>query len=589
MQDDYHGLKNPNLWDEEYWYNNVYEGWKKLELTFRALIVGGLICILLVAVNVYMGLKTGFGEGGSIIAAILGVIILKAFSGTILETNMIQTMGSAAGSVANIVTVIPAFIVIATAGEISGVQPMTWWQMFLLILSTSLLGVFFAIPLRRQIVIEEKLLFPSGTANADIMRTLHTIGEKANRRGQVLLTLIGISGLIKWFQEGIPKLIPAMNLLPGKAASYTLGTVWDPLLIGIGFLVGQRICLTIFFGALLTWGIIGPLLVNNGIVEKAGYGSIMQWTMWPGIAIMIASGLTVLLMKWRIVVTGFKSMMALGKAKNQLDISLKTWAIFLVASVLLTIFVMQICFAINWYFSLLAIFLSFLMAAVAIRALGETEINPISAFASISQFIFGVIAPQNVSANLNMAGIAGGATQESADMMQHFKSGWLVGATPWKQIIGQVIGVFIGAIAAVPMLLLVFATYKIGSEIMPAPAAIRYAGLAKLFATGVKALPAYTILASIVGIVIGIVLGILESSRYKKWTPSPIGLGVAAIIPFFYSFAIFFGSALNFLLKYLAPKKMEEYQFIIGASGIAGSSLIGMLVALCIWLGLISP
>jgi len=593
---EYFGLKSPDAWDEEYWRKHVYQGDVVTEFTFKAVLMGCLIGILLVAVNIYMGLKTGFGEGGSIIAAILGLVIFKAMAAnyTVLENNITQTTGSAAGSIGNIVNVVPAFVVIAAAGNIPGFKPMTWWQILLFVFSTSLLGVFFAIPLRKQVVVEEKLRFPSGTACAEIMRTLHSKGEKAKRHGRALLSFIGLSGLIKWFQEGVPKFIPGYNWLPGKMGALTVGSAWDPLLLGAGFLVGPRIGISLLLGGIVTWVVIGPMLMSSGIVDVAAmapfaaYRPVMGWTMWPGVMMMIAAGLTALAMKWRVVVGTFKSMMEIGKGGGGgLEISFRTWLICLVGSMLLAIIVMQFGFGIAWWMTLLATVLSFIMAAIAVRAIGQTEVNPVSAFASMNQLIFGAIAPQNISANLTMAGVAGAGASEAGDMMQDFKTGFLTGATPYKQTIAQVIGVLLGAAVAVPMLLLIFATYELGTEAMPAPAAFRFAALAELFAEGFEALPAYALHAMIVGIIVGVVLGALELTKVKRWVPSPIGIGVAMIIPFGYSFAIFLGSALYVLIRLVNREKMDEYQFIVGASGIAGSSLVGMLIALLIWLGVV--
>ena len=120
---------------------------------------------------------------------------------------------------------------------------MSWWQILLFVFATSLLGVFFAIPLRKQVVVEEKLRFPSGTACAEIMRNLHGKGEQAQKHGGVLGAFLALSALIKWLQEGIPRVLSGMSLQAGEWAGIAanrlvLGVAWDPLLLGAGFLVG---------------------------------------------------------------------------------------------------------------------------------------------------------------------------------------------------------------------------------------------------------------------------------------------------------------------------------------------------------------
>jgi putative OPT family oligopeptide transporter len=591
-------LLPPDDWTEQYWRENVYQGDRLRENTARAVIAGCLIGIILVAVNIYMGLKTGFGEGGSIIAAILGLVIFRALKAnySMLENNITQTAGSAAGSIGNIVNVVPAFVVMAAAGTLPA--PMSWWQIMLFVFSTSLIGVFFAVPLRKQVVVEEKLRFPSGTACAEIMRNLHGKGEEAKKHGGVLGCFITLSALIKWLQEGVPRVFSGMSLQAGEwlgigAGRLLLGIAWDPLLIGAGFLVGVRIGLSLLLGAIIAWPLLGPYLINEGFVilpeGGSAYRAIMAWTMWPGVMIMIAAGLTALAMKWRVVAGTFKSMIAIGRGGEGSDIEMgfKPWLTWLLFSVMLCVIVMAFAFHIPWWLTLLSVALSFIMAAIAVRCIGQTEVNPVSAFASMNQLIVGAIMPANITANLTMAGVAGAGASEAGDMMQDLKTGWLVGATPRKQVMTQIFGVLVGSAVAVPMLLLIFSSYELGTAAMPAPAAFRFAALAGLFARGFGALPPYAITAMIIGASLGVVLGVLESfSGIRKWIPSPVGIGVAMIIPFSYSFAIFLGAAIYFILKLAIPKQMDEYQFVIGAAGIAGSSIMGMIIALLIWLGM---
>ncbi|MBU1698796.1 MAG: OPT/YSL family transporter [Candidatus Eisenbacteria bacterium] len=589
---------HPDQWDESYWKENVFKGRRMNEFTPRAVIVGCLIGILLVAVNIYMGLKTGFGEGGSIIAAIMGLMIFRAFKAryTLLENNITQTAGSAAGSIGNIVNVVPAFVIMAAAGTIPA--PMTWWQIMLFVFSTSLLGVFFAIPLRKQVVVVEKLRFPSGTACAEIMKNLHDKGDQAKQHGGVLGCFILVSALVKWLQEGVPRVLSGISLQTGAwmgiaSERLLLGIAWDPLLLGAGFLVGPRIGISMLLGAVVAWPVLGPILVNGGVIalaeDASAYRTIMAWTMWPGVMIMISAGLTALVMKWRVVAGTFRSMMAIGGGggESQIEMGFRPWLTWLGSSTLICLLVMQFVFGIPWWMTILSVILSFIMAAIAVRCIGQTEVNPVSAFASMNQLIVGAIMPANITANLTMAGVAGAGASEAGDMMQDLKTGWLVGATPKKQVFAQIIGVLVGSAVAVPMLLLIFSTYELGTEAMPAPAAFRFAALAELFANGFGALPGYAVMAMIIGAVLGIGLGVLESSpKTRRWVPSPVGIGVAMIIPFSYSFAIFLGATIYFILKLAMPEKMEEYQFVIGASGIAGSSLMGMIIAFLIWLGM---
>ncbi len=585
----------PDCWDEEHWYYNVYQGYGKPELTLKAVLAGIFIGILLVAVNIYMGLKTCFGEGGSIIAAIFGLVLFRMFRArySILENNITQTVGSAAGSIGNIVNVVPAFVILAASGVIS--QAMSWCQILLFIGSTSLLGIYFAIPLRRQVVIEEKLRFPSGTACAYMMDTFHNQETGSAGHGWMLGILVAVSGLVKLLQEGFHKL-SALWLMGGSVATQsltrlTVGVAWDPLLIGAGFLIGPRIGWSLLIGAIIAFPILGPWLIANGLVQDPGQGllfrPIVAWTVWPGVMIMISAGLTQILIKFRIIMESLRSMRQIGVG-GDLKTSFRSWLWGLLGSSLLCILVIWLGFGINPFMTLLAIILSMFMAAIAVRCIGQTEVNPISAFASMTQLIFGGISPNNVTANLTMAGVAGAGAGEAGDMMQDLKTGWLVGATPRKQVTAQFIGIIVGALAAVPMLMLVFNTYEMGGDIMPAPGAVRFATLAEFFSEGWSALPAKAGLAMLWASLAGVFLTTLEQTRFRRWVPSPVGIGVAMIIPFFYSSAIWLGSFIYLIMNWIHRRFTGEYQYTIGASGIAGSSLMGMIVALLIWLGILS-
>lgn len=582
-------------WTEDYWKAHVRRRGVP-EYTVRAVVAGCLIGVLLVAVNIYMGLKTGFGEGGSIVAAILGLVVFRALKKnySILENNITQTAGSAAGSIGNIVNVVPAFVVLAAAGTIPA--PMTWWQIMLYVFSTSLLGVFFAVPLRRQVVVEEKLRFPSGTACAEIMTNLHGEDTQASRHGGVLGCFMLISALVKWLQEGVPRVLSSVSLQAGEwmgisASRLTLGIAWDPLLLGAGFLVGTRVGLSLLLGGLITWPVLGPWLTGAGVVElpEAGsaYRAIMAWTMWPGVMIMISSGIVALALKWRVIAGTFRAMRGIGGTRSEDEMGFGSWLAWTLGAAALCVGVMALAFHIPWWLTVGSIALSFVMAAIAVRCIGQTEVNPVSAFASMNQLIVGAVMPANLQANLTLAGVAGAGASEAGDMMQDLKTGWLVGASPRLQVRAQVWGVLVGSAVAVPMLLLIFKSYELGSELMPAPAAFRFAALAELFARGFSALPRFAPTAMVVGVAVGTALGILESrAAWRRWVPSPVGLGVAMIIPFTYSFAIFLGAAVHAILKMALRRQMEEYQFVVGAAAIAGSSLMGMVIAVLVLLGM---
>jgi OPT family oligopeptide transporter len=239
------------------------------EFTLRAILSGSLLGALVVAGDMYIGLKLGFTAGNAILAAILCFAIVRAFGGrlTILENNVGQTLASGAASMGIMVSVVPAMIMLGF--QVGTVQLMVW--LFLV----SAIGVLFAVPLRKQFVVMEALPFPTGTACAATIRAMHAKSQDALRQARVL----GISGLvaavITWFRDGVPSFIPSVLMFPFQiggipAGRLSLGVNFSPMLIGAGLLIGPRIGASLFLGGILGFGVLAPILANAHVIEGTG-------------------------------------------------------------------------------------------------------------------------------------------------------------------------------------------------------------------------------------------------------------------------------------------------------------------------------
>ncbi|MFC2076420.1 OPT family oligopeptide transporter [candidate division KSB1 bacterium] len=573
---------------DERWVRDVYKGDKMPELTFRVVVTGVLLAMVMISSNIYMGMKTGWTEGGSIISAILAFALLKTFRGGLspLENNIAQTMGSAGGSLGNMVNVIPALILLG--------YPLTGLQIFIWVFCVSFLGIFFAVPLRRQIVVIEKLRFPTGTACAETIQAMHARGSEAMKKAKMLGITGGFSALFTWFREGVPRFIPSQTALPGAIGGFsmsqlTLGLSWSPMMFGAGFLIGPRVGVSLFIGSVATWAGFAPWLVNGGIIEEMTYRNITHWTMWVGTALMVAAALTSTALKGKVVVRAFRSMrQASYSGASNLEFPFRLWWAGLAAASVLVIVLMYVYFGVAPWLGLLAIILSFLLAMVSVRATGETDINPVGAMGHITQIVFGVLSPGNIPTNMLTAGVTSAGASEAADMMQDLKAGYLLGATPRKQVYAQFIGVLAGAAVAAPIFIVVSRAYGIGTESMPAPAAVVWEGLARLLAQGLSALPQYTLTAVIISALIGVGLAVVDLTEYKRYTPSAIGLGVAMIVPGYYCISMFLGSMALLILRQTKPKWTETFYASIASGGIAGEGIMGVLVAALIVFGVIS-
>ena len=636
---------------EQEWLDNTYAGGSLPELTLQVIVLSIFLGFLMISFNIYMGLKTGWGEGGSIIAVILGFAIMRGLGRkySFLENNLTQTFASAAGSLGNIVNVIPALILLAEAGIID--RGPTFSEVLLWVFFTSFLGVFFAIPLRRQMLVIDQLTFPTGTAAAQTIRAMHATGKDAITKARTLGLMGLVSGVLTWLQQGPGAFLPHSLALPAKLktlfgipmSQLTIGAAFSPMMIGAGFLVGPRVGTSLALGGLAAFGILAPCVIEFGIAEEiamnllrpdaavgckaawsqmqsgavatmtdadfasqckslnqlkngAYYSLIVKWTMWPGLGIMVAAGLTATAMKGKIILRAMMGLLKPGSAGDSpikhLEFPTWGWVTGLLISSACVCGMLQFTFQVPWYYGILAVILSFLLSVIAVRATGETDINPVGAMGSVTQIAFGTLQGAQAGAatmtgaittgNLLTGGVAAGGASEAADMMQDLKTGWLVGATPRRQVYAQLLGVTIGSVFCAAIFWMLISGAPIGSETWPAPAAITWSGLAQMMAQGASALPRYALTALLIGTVIGIAIPIAEakaSERIKRWLPSAVGLGVAMVVPFIYSATIFLGSMVYLLIKKRNPLWIAAFAGAIGAGGIAGEGLAGVLAA----------
>jgi OPT family oligopeptide transporter len=242
-------------------------------------------------------------------------------------------------------------------------------------------------------------------------------------------------------------------------------------------------------------------------------------------------------------------------------------------------------FGITWWMGILAVLVTFFLSIVAARATGETDITPIGAMGKITQLVYGVVAPANITTNLMTASITSGAASHAADLLTDLKSGYLLGGNPRRQTISQLFGVIAGTIASVPAYLFVVQRDpgRLGSESLPAPSAKVWAGVAELLAKGIDALPSGALVAIAVGAAIGIALTLLEEyapPSWRPWLPSTTGLGIAGVIPAFNAIAMFAGALLAWLYARARPRDAEAFTVPVSSGLIAGESLMGVAIIL---------
>jgi len=607
--------KHPPFTDEReaarWWLDNVYAGDDAVQLTPRAVITGMLIGGLMSVSNLYVGLKTGWGLGVTITACIIAYAVFKFLEQVVpayrtrpfstLENYTMSSAASAAGymSSAGLVSAIPALYL--TTG-----RTLEWWEIGLWLAALSMLGVFMAIPLKRQLINIDQLPFPSGIATAETLTSMHSEGGEAVVKaralfGAALLGAIvalwrdlvgGIKAIAGW---AIPGEIPfgPGSIAHDLLARFTIGIEGSLIMVAAGAIMGLRVATSMLVGAVFFYGCLGPILVDQGIAQP-GYRGIVSWVLWPSTAMMVASGLLSFALKWRTVLRAFGGLGRLvgGAAADHHDDPLarvevpSSWFVAgTLASGTACVILGHWLFGITWWMGILAVLVTFFLSIVAARATGETDITPIGAMGKITQLMYGVVAPQNITTNLMTASITSGAASHAADLLTDLKSGYLLGGNPRKQTISQLFGVIAGTIVSVPAYLFVVQRdpAKLGSEAMPAPSAKVWAGVAELLVKGIDALPAGALLAIGVGVAIGIVLTLLEElgpKSWRPWLPSTTGLGIAGVIPAYNSFAMFAGALVAWLFARARPKDAETYTVPVSSGLIAGESLMGVAIIL---------
>jgi uncharacterized oligopeptide transporter (OPT) family protein len=321
-----------------------------------------------------------------------------------------------------------------------------------------------------------------------------------------------------------------------------------------------------------------------------GFRNICAWSLWPGATVLVVGGLLALAFQWRTLGRTFASIFTgFGNKQNKvrgaldhLEIPMAWFVIGFPITGILGAILLTWLFSIHWYMGLLAVGMTFFLAAVAARAGAEIGINPIGALGKVTQLTYGVIAPGNISANLMTAGITAGAAASCSDTIGNLKVGHMVGANPRRQFIGQLFGVLAGALLAVPAyFILVPDANALGGEKFPAPSALVWMGVAKVLSQGLSTLPRSAVVAMVIAFVVGVAIVIIDRvfPKARPYTPSPAALGIALTIPAYTSFAMFLGAFIVWILEKKAPKWNNSYTIPIASGCIAGESIMGVILA----------
>ncbi|AKT42018.1 uncharacterized protein CMC5_062400 [Chondromyces crocatus] len=492
---------------DEHWLKHVYRP-NEPQLTPRAVITGMVLGGVMSLSNLYVGLKVGWALGVTVTAAVLAFGIFsglrrmapvgpfkKNFSS--LENNVMASAASAAGyfTGAGMTSAIPALFM--TTGRV-----LAPWELATWMLAISFLGVLLAVPMRRQMIDIDRLPFPEGMAYAETIRSLHAAPGEARKKalalgygalvGAVVKLASGVTGLLKPVAVAMKSpLLPEHLPLLAKWAPLTLGFQTDLLMVGAGAIMGVRIAAGLALGAVLGWGVLGTWLHTHGLAgASASYATVRTFIVWPGVTLVVVSGLLAFGLKWRTVVSALKGlgrMTAGSKAGGMAALEVPTtWFVRgLIVCTVLTVVLGYFIFEIPMWMGFLGVLLSTLLSIVACRATGETSITPTGALGKISQLLFGGLAVGNTQINLMASSITAGSAIHAADLLTDLKGGYMLGGKPRNQFISQFFGILAGAVFCVPAYMILATPERLGTAEFPAPAAKTWQAVAELLAGGV--------------------------------------------------------------------------------------------------------
>lgn len=619
---------------DAHWFRHVYQGDKMLQLTLRAVLTGGVLGMLMAAANLYTTLAIGWAFGVAITASVMSYVVWTLLQAalpirkmTILETNCMASTASAAGySTGSTIATMFGALILMTDGDPASIKTYEVhpaWLIALFTLCTGLMGVFLAIPMKRQMINHEQLPFPSGIAAAETLKSLYSQSKEALHKAYCLIVGLGAGALVGILNTGQGTLnildrfykATRLELAPQyPAAGFfqaqgkpMIGFGFEPsmLLIAAGMIVGLRVSLSMLAGSILLYFVVAPQLIAMDVANagKEGYipsielvagGTIyhvFRWGLWGGTALMVCSSLTALALQWKTVGRAITSIFRKKEpSPDGLDARMKAievpfiWMIVGMTPITIAmVFVQHYAFEITWWAGIIAVAMSFILSLVACRATGETDTTPIGAMGKVMQLLYAVLAPGSVKANLASAGIAANSASSSADLLTDLKIGYLLGANPRRQFIAQFIGVFFGTIAIVPIWYLMVPT-KAALEKFPAPATNQWARVAQVLVKGIDSLPDSAKIAIVIGALVGVALPIIEKlfvpAKHRKYFPSAMGIGLSWVLPFANALAFTIGALIAWGWSRLHKPSHEKFNIPLASGLVAGESLIKALIAM---------
>ncbi len=594
------------------------------ELSFKSITLGVLLAMILGSANVYLGLKAGMTVAATFPAAVIAMAVLRIFKGNILEENIARTTASVGEALAaGAIFTIPAFV-------ISGVwDEFNYWESTVLMLVGGILGVLLITILRKTLVQDASLPFPESQACTEIVKA----GQGGKSGAKFVIATLGLGALIEIFKNpnGITLIKDSVkgfwefgaskiNLLNSKSEIITSikqkggmlvsSPAASPAFLGVGYIIGFRLSAITFSGGVFGWLFLMPIVLflmygnlvdfsangaNWALISKAAYDSTVKPIAVGGM--LVGAFYTLFSMRKSLVQgigKGFSDLKAAKAGTNNDEsriekdlpfgpILIAVGIIFVAMIVVYNMFTHTLGTAI--LAAIVMAIAAFVFAAVAgylVGIIGSSS-NPISGLtlstlliAALLMVAAGMVGDAGVTAALAVASVVCVVAGVSGDMMQDLKIGQLLGGTPWKMEVGEMIGVVFASLILVFPIMLLHQANGIGSDALPAPQAGLMAMISKGIIGGEMAWPLV-----IAGMFFAIALILLKA-------PSPMLIAVGMYLPFNTTFAIFVGGLIKLAVDKISEKKIENEAdkeivnntgLLLASGLVAGEALVGIILA----------
>lgn len=459
------------------------------ELTVTSIIVGVILAVVFGAANAYLGLKVGMTVSASIPSAVIamGVIKMVMRKNSVLETNMVQTIGSSGESLAaGAIFTLPALFIWASEGIMDKPSIV---EITLIALIGGILGIAFMVPLRNALIVKEHgtLPYPEGTACAEVILA----GEKGGSSAGTVFAGMGFAALFKFIVDGL-KAVAGEVSYTFKGFAGTIGTQIYPAVMSVGYICGPKISSVMFCGGLLSWMVLIPLLVTSGgadivsTFENGGASAVWSsYIRYIGAGALVTGGFISLIKSLPLIVKtfgdaikGLKGSSSTSNLRTEKDMSI----IFVIASVVILTFVIWLVdvIPVNLIGAIIIVVFGFFFATVSSRMVGlvGSSNNPVSGMTIATVLVAtlllkatGLIGAKGMASAIAIASIVCIVTAIAGDTSQDLKTGFILGATPLKQQIGEIFGVVSSGLAIGGTLYLLDTAWGFGATGLEAPQA----------------------------------------------------------------------------------------------------------------------